>query len=375
MPNNSSMLRRVLLAGLLLQGCAAEPMPAPPVAEITVSAAAFDAAPRLTLTPIATLCDAVGGDCELSAEVAAEPDVAGGVLLWEFAKAIRRYDNSGHRQADLGRKGKGPGEYEIAVAAGIAEGGIAVADIATLRIARFDSAGTFLRFDPLRNLPQTTRAVAFVGGALVVFSIQPLSDGSGSAFRAMRLTGGKAADTLALHQLPGHASSAGELREMPALFSAQPSWKALADGAILFTPGSTYDIWEYRGGVPTRHLRVEHAARAVEQSELDRETATRRARSMPPQMRAAVDDAIRRAATVHPSITQLVGLPDGGLLVREAEDITGDSVRWTRFDRDWNAAGYFIAGTTTRILLVQRDRMLMQEQHDVQTAVRWFGLP
>jgi hypothetical protein len=373
MPNNSWLIRYVILAGGLLPGCAADPLPVTPVVEIEVPAVAYDAAPRLTLTPAATLCDGVTGDCDLMAEVAAEPDVAGGLLVWEFAKALRRYDSSGKRRADLGRKGKGPGEYEIAVAAGLSDGGVAVADIATLRIARFDSAGAFVRFDPLRNLPQTTRALAFVGGALVVFSVKPLSNGSGSAFRAVRLADGKAQDTLALQLLPGYASQAGRFQEMPALFSAQPSWKATPDGAVLFTAGAEYDIWEYRDGAATRHLRVEHAPREVEQSELDRETMTRQARSMPPQMRAAVDDAIRRAAAVHPSVTQLIGVPDGGLLVREAEDITGDSVRWTRFDRDWQPTGYFILPAANRILLVQPERMLVQA--DEQTALRWFAVP
>lgn len=346
-----------------------------PVAEVVVSAAQYDAAPHLELQPVATLCTPSTGDCEFGDAVSARQDVAGGTLLWEFAKAIRRYDSSGTRLGDLGRKGKGPGEYDIAVAAGRSEGGIAVVDVASLRIARFDSAGAFVRFDPLRNLPQTTRAVEFVDGDLVVFSVQPRSDASGSTFRAVRMKNGAPSDTIALHDLPGYGSSAGQFQELPALFSAMPTWDGVDGGAIYFTPGESYEIWEYRGGHPVRRVKVEHAPRKVESEELERETARRRARPMPPPMRAAVDDAIRRAATIHPAVTQLVGLSDGGLLVREAENVAGDSVRWTRFDRDWKISGYITAADASRILMVRGDRMLMQEQDSAGTVLRWWTVP
>ncbi|HWA15947.1 MAG TPA: hypothetical protein VG817_05930 [Gemmatimonadales bacterium] len=374
MPNKSPSRRAagLLVLAILLDGCARAPAPAP-VTEIRVSAAAYAAAPRRSLSVVATLCDGVTGDCEFGDAVAAEPDVADGVLVWDYGRPLRRYDRTGHRLPDLGRKGKGPGEYEIAVAAGRSGDSIAVVDIASLRIARFDSGGGFIRFDPLRNIPQTTRAMKFVQGDLVVHSIQPRGDGAGSTFRSVRMRA-DGSDTLARHELPGYLSKAGQFQEVPGLFSARPVWAVRPDGTVLVSPGSSYEIWEYRNGTALRQVTVEQAPRPVEQSEIDRERERRLARAIP-AMRAALEDAMRRAATTHPSVTELVALKDGGILVREAEDVAGDSVRWTRFDSDWHPSGHVVTAASTRVLLVQGERMLMQEQDSAGTALRWWMVP
>lgn len=374
MLNKSRALRAasVVLSWTMLDGCGREASPAPPVTEIQVSAAEYAAAPRLVLTPQATLCDAAAGHCDFGDAAAAEADVAGGIMAWDYAKPLRRYDREGHLIGDLGRKGNGPGEYDVAVAAGVSEGGVAVVDIATLRIARFDSAGSFIRFDPLRNLPQSTRALGFLGGDLVIYSVQPLGDGSGSDFRAVRVKAGTS-DTLAHQSLPGYASTLNQF-QIAGLFAARPIWKGRADGSIVFSPGSSYEIREFHDGHPVRHATIDHAPREVAEAEVSRERE-RRLASAPAAARDAVTDAIRRVAEVHPSITDLVALPDGGVLAREAENVSADSVRWTRFAPSWNVSGYVVTASTTRVLLVEDGRMLLQLKESGGTALRWYGIP
>jgi hypothetical protein len=319
-----------------------------------------------------TLCDTGAEDCDLGVEVSAVDDVNGGTMVWEFAKPIRRYDSAGRRLADLGRKGKGPGEYDIAVAASATQAGIKVMDVASLRVARFDARGGFLDFTPVRNVPRSTLQLLFLAGDAVVFSLQPLGDGSGSAFRAIRFRDDGRNDTLALQTMPG-VTRAGQFYEMPSLFGPRPLWAMSADGTVLFTPATRYEVTAYRDGIATRRLSVEHQARPVEQQEIDREGARMRARAGP--LRDAVEDAIRRAAAVHPAITQLFTVPDGGILVRESPELSGDSVRWSRFDSAWKVRGYVMLPESSKMLLLQPERMLVMDQLENGVRLQWYALP
>jgi hypothetical protein len=293
--------------------------------------------------------------------------------VWEFLKLIRRYDSTGRYWANLGRKGNGPGEYGGVVAVGTFPGGIKVVDVSNLRIGTFDTAGRFLGFSSIRNVPQTTRQLILVDGALVVFTVQPLNDGSGSAFRALRFHDDGKSDTLALHPMPGYGSTEGPFFRMPGLFEALPVWSVSPTRSVFFSDGKRYEVWEYRAGAPVRRLVVDRAPRKVEPAELERASAARLARAGP--ARAAVEDAIRRAASEQPSITQLFATGDGGMIVREAPDVAGQEVRWTRFDAEWKPVGYFMTRESARILLVQEGQILLQEELEAGVRLRWHALP
>lgn len=363
---------RIAVALLLLAACKDAPPPRP-ITEITVSGAEYDGAQLLTLVPDRTICDAEAAACDLGSNSNAVPDVNGGLLVWEPGKPIRRYDVNGRYWADIGRKGKGPGEYEFAVAARLIPDGIHVVDVSNLRVARFDTAGTFLDFTSIRNVPQTTRELSLAEGHLMAITIQPQGDGSGSVFRALRVKGGTFSDTLAMLTMSGEsASSDGPMFQMPGLFQPFPVWGLIGGNRFYVTAGAVYEVWEYQDGQAVRHLAVDHKPRAVEASELERSSSRRLARAGP--MKAAVEDAIRRAAKVHPSITQLFASSDGGMLIREAQTLSGDSVRWSRFSPDWKIAGHFMLAESTRVLLFEPGRVLLSEELPAGIRLRWFTL-
>lgn len=361
----------MLVAALLLAGCA-DADPAPPVDQVAVSAEEYQALPRFSLSPALTLCDAVAGACDLGGETGAAPDLNGGTIVWEFSRLIRRYDSSGRHWANIGRRGQGPGEYGGVVAVNASSSGFRVVDVSNLRIANFDTAGVFTGFTNIRNIPQTTRQLGLMDGALVVFTIQPLNDGTGSAFRALRHDDRGGIDTLAVHTMPGYGSSQGPAFRMPGLFEATPVWSISAGQSVFFAAGKDYEVWEYRDRRPVRQLVVDHQPRPVEQAELERASGARLARAGP--ARAAVEDAIRRAATVHPSITQLFATGDGGMLVREAPDAADESVRWTRFNAAWKPVGYYLAPASARVLLVHQGQLLLQEELAAGVRLRWYRL-
>lgn len=371
MPYKRLSLTAIVLAAL---ACGQDTPPPPPITELTVSAAEYDAAPLLNLVPGLALCDAVAGECDLGSQVSAVPDLDGGTMLWEFAKVIRRYDSTGRHWADLGRKGKGPGEYDIAISASASPEELTVVDVSSLRLARFDASGSFREFTPLRSLPQTARQILLYEGGLVIFSVQPLSDGSGSSFRAVRRAASGAEDTLALHSLPGYGSNAGNMQKVPALFEAMPIWSMAKNGVVLFSPSKDFEVWQYQDGAAVKHLTVDHSPRKIEQAEVDRESAARLARASGP-LRASVEDAIRRRPEFQPAITQLFSMTDGGMLLREAPDAAGDSVRWTRFSPEWKPNGYFMLAEDTRMLLVEPGRVLLSEELTGGVRVRWMLLP
>ena len=366
---------RAPIAALFLLGgvaCRAE-APAAALPEQRVSAAEYDAAPRAPLTPLTALCAPETTPCELGPQSSAAEGLHGETLVWEYSGVIRRYDATGTQRANLGGTGEGEGEYKLAVAAGPMPGGLGVFDVARLKLITYDSSGRFSHASQV-PVPQATRQVVVANGRLVMFTVQSQATGGGSVFRALAASGAGAPDTLAWLALPDYVSRSGRMQELPGLFEAQPVWNAGPIGEVLFSDGASYTVTGFHEGKPMRRLVVEREPRTVDSAETAREADAMRGR-VAPALKDAVENAIARVASHQPSITQVVGLGDGGLLVREAPERSGAVVRWTVFSPEWKPTSYVETSPDARLMTIDGRRVLLLERAADGVSLRWYALP
>lgn len=368
----SSVSLTLVGLALPLVACGGKPA-AVAVPERQVTEAEYEAAPKLPLEAAGTLCGPDARPCETGRQVSAAPGLNGELLIWEYGGPIHRYDSNGVRRANLGGVGEGDGEYQLVVTAGPSPGGVSLFDVSQVRLIQYDSSGVF-RDSRQVQVSQATRQVVLWQGRIVAFNVQSQAKGGGSVFRAVAVDGASGGDTLASHTLPNYVSRWGRMQELPGLFEAQPVWNLGPLGEVLFTAGLSYEIWGYHEGRAVRRLVVDHLPRAVEPEETAREADAMR-RRVAETLRSAVDAAVQRVAERHPSITQLFSMPGGGILVRESPDAAGDSVRWSRFDRDWKISGYFLTAESARVLLIEPERMLLQEQLEGGVKLQWYVVP
>lgn len=221
------------------------------------------------------------------------PRAAGGLWVADaLAARVRGFDGSGREVLSVGGRGEGPGELRSPV--GVVETGdgrIAVLEAFPPRVAWFDPEGRpagVTRVGPGIGAAGPGPSVAFAEWAVApdgtpyadLFGMPLAGGGPEVAHVLLRLPlpggeGGRA-DTLLAWRVPAPIPVPGG--PIPVL-PPRPSWSVAADGSVVWTPGSPYELHRIsRTGTPLGIVR-----RPVEAPRLT------------PALRDALADAVRRS--------------------------------------------------------------------------------
>ncbi|HEX6631812.1 MAG TPA: hypothetical protein VF048_12015 [Gemmatimonadaceae bacterium] len=333
----------------------------------------YDAMPVLTLEPEEMICAArADSSCAfVDVNVAAVgPD--GRVALSDGMREIREFGADGQFVRQIGRLGRGPGEYRTVMAAGYDSAGVlTVFDVWGHRIVRFDSTGAAMDAAPAPQVIATQNAKV-VGGRVLLF-VLPGAEAIGDTVQARIVTVGMpGADTatLARFALPAIATGDGSLLPPQPPFTAAPyqRWTVAPDGAAYLADGARLRIDRVDG---ERRTIVDGVVTPHPVSDAERDAARERLTRVSPGMSTASVESWRRQAeaalaaapSAHPLVAELVALDDGTLWAREGAPADADSVRWNAFAPDGRpigrltlpARGRLVAGTRERLLLVTHD--------------------
>ncbi len=356
------LLLPLLLLSVVLVGCGDAPD----------AEASYAAMPRLALSPIAEICaEREDEPCQFvnAAVVAAAPD--GRVAVADMMGELREFDQEGRFVRAVGRKGGGPGEYRLLVAAGYDEAGrLTVLDQAGMRVQRFDTSGVVGNATSAPMIPGLM-GVSVVGGRVALFALPGAASVGDTVEVRVLLVDPATGDTTALPGLPEPAMATGDGSVFPLspLFSVMPPerWGVAPDGALLLADGERLRILrrEATGGPPRMVVDLDAAPRPITSSELEAEKARRleQAARMPggvsPTLRRTLAAAAASAPKSHPLVSRLVVLDDGTLLTREAVRPGADSARWNAFDANGTPIGHLLLPADARIVSGQLGRLLV----------------
>ncbi|MDZ4257184.1 MAG: hypothetical protein U0974_03100 [Gemmatimonadales bacterium] len=343
------------------QGIAAE------VPQTIHARSAYDVLPVIALVPVRPACAVDALDCSPGGEVKAVADSEGRLLVWSLDKALHEIAGEGSPANVVGRVGGGPGEYQKIWAAGFSRSGELLAfDPLQQRLLRYDRSGSPMATSQV-ELPPGFIDASFVAGELRALAVDHAGGSGGpdsasvSVF-ALEPDGKKPRRlfTLPVRQL---ALAIGEMTAVPGLFAARPQWQVLADGQVLYSPGTALLVHRYdETGAPVLHAGFDAQPREVTEDEAERslEAVLRQTRNS--QMR----DAMRasqagRVAERQPAITALRQLENGQIWMREAPRAAGDSVRWLVLDSAGAPVGSVMLDTESRVLTASQGLILVSQ--------------
>ena len=213
------------------------------------------------------------------------PASDGGVYVWDGqSHEVRRYDADGRLVRQVGRRGAGPGEYELVIGMVTTEAGLAAWDPIHQRLSLFDAADAFVRSwnpphpDPgMGSLHPDEEGGFWLRHTLV----DPQTAGSGGVgYVRLRADGTPTADTVPAPPFP-HAefrlvARGPRLQVADRVPFTPSSLPALSPRGELATgSGERYAILLARPGAPPRRIERDVAAASVaEEERADAESRT-----------------------------------------------------------------------------------------------------
>ncbi len=330
------------------------------------SRAEYAKAPRLALSAVQEWCgqaSAAGCDFKNPASIRATPN--GGLLVADAMGPLRLFDPNGTLLRELGRKGKGPGEYGFVIDAQVTSNGM-VTWFDNMQM-RFTSVRLDGRAGPIRRLmPPRTMTNLFVADTqLVVLDVPPhavkgtLVD---ATYRTMPVTGSPR--VIARVRTPSVFVPGSDMMAPPGPFAP----RVLADVSrrldVAHSNGdrAEIDLFPVRGA--PWHLTLDVASRAVTKHERDSAIAAalsrfkvKRLSELPAPIRAAYE----HVPATHAPLEQLRLLQDGTLWIRPTA-AAGDSLaRWDVFSFDGLRVGYALLPRGARVTDGARDWILVAD--------------
>lgn len=345
----------------------------------------YDAMPVLTLEPQQMICAAqADSSCAFVDITVAAVGPDGRVALSSGMREVRQFDANGRFVRQIGRSGRGPGEYSTVMAAGYDSAGtLTVFDVWGHRILRFDSTGAPIDAVQAPNVVATQNA-QIVGGRVLLF-VLPGAAAIGDTVQARIVSvaaPGADTATLASFALPAITTGDGSMISHQTPFTVAPFrlWAVAPDGAAYMADGARLRI-DRVDGVRRTVVDGDVAPRPVSDAERDavRELMTRPSPGMSTasaaQRRRVAEVALAAAPSAYPLIDQLVALDDGTLWAREGAPADADSVRWNAFAPDGHPIGRLMLPARGRVMGGTRDRLLLvtYDAFDVPT-VGWYAV-
>lgn len=359
--------RTALLLSFALTGRVATAQPIPARRLVQETRAAYEQAPRLAMTPVRRWChepSAPGCEFRGPASVHATPD--GGLLAADAMGPLRLFDAQGRFVRELGRKGRGPGEYGFLIEAQVTSDGL-VTWFDNMQW-RFTTVHLDGRPGPTRRrTPSSAMANLFVvDTTLVIFKV-PAKPTVGTMVDATYETVPErgAPRVLARVRTPSIFAPGSDLFVPPGPFAP----RVLADVSPRFDVAHTngdraaIDVFPARGA--PWHLELDRPARAVSTAERDSARAVmlgrlkvKRVADLPVSLRAAYD----KPPVSHAPLQQLKLLSDGTLLVRPTGAPTDTVARWDVFTFDGFRVGWIGLPLSARIVDGARDWILVVDR-------------
>lgn len=346
-------------------------------AEHRLTDSAIAALPVLAVSDGPLVCTAIGdGTCPLRSAAANRLD-ADRIALWEPGAPIRVWRAGDTLGTPIGSTGD-DAPYRLAVAVR--------ADGRGFRLITADSGWHLLRMDrdgavrDRTTLPVTAplTVVGYVGNQAVRQEMAGWNTGDGGMLTVTLLdaptdsTGRELLVTPVPWLLGGTASSP----PLPPYVAANPAWALNPGNGLAWSPGGEFLV-EYRdlsGGV--KWLLRGPDGPPVTEADLDvRDAAVREASRLLPfgeEDYAAMRD---RSDSLHPAVSSLAVVADGGVIVGLASVPTRGDVEYLRLDATGTPVGRFTLDRRARILLAEGDSLLVHRPTEGEPwEVRWVGV-
>jgi hypothetical protein len=347
--------------------------------------AGYDAMPVLTLEPEQLFCaDREDPPCQFAnvSIIAAGPD--GRLAMADGWGELRQFDSHGTFVRAIGRRGGGPGEYQMVMAAAYDSAGtLSVFQQGSRRVVRFDSTGAPLGTWTAPGVPGMLDVRMLRDRAL--YFVLPGAAAVGDTVEARVLSiGAPGTDTTALARfsLPALAQGDGTYIPFQPPFTVLPVrlWAVTPDGAVYMADRTRLRI-DRVDGVRRTVVEGDVAPQPVSAAEVDaeRERSLRVSPGIPTvaaeAMRRRAEAALAAAPSAQPLIDQLVALDDGTLWAREGASAEADSVRWNAFAPDGRPIGRLMLPAKARLMAGTRERLLLvtHDAFDVP-VVGWYAV-
>jgi len=175
-------------------------------------------------------------------DVAVSPQ--GHVYIVDFDQArILHYDGAGKRLADIGRKGKGPGEFQNPSKVWYEEGQIFVHDAGAGAVTIFKPDGTYVERVGFQSVPRMTK---IPGGWLMMNVYQPDGDGNITLYQVDNLLKNK----VAIITFPKTVDGGNITVEMDGSSVPKVPYNPVADDyQLVGNPNSKYAYLSYPGNL------------------------------------------------------------------------------------------------------------------------------
>lgn len=367
---------RWLLMLALAENVRAQTVPARRLVE--ESPAEYAKASPLALTAVQQWCVAArdaGCDFKNPASIRVTPN--GGLLIADAVGPLRLFDQHGTLLRELGRKGKGPGEYGFVIDAQVTSDGM-VTWFDNMQM-RFTSVRMDGRAGPIRRLmpPHTMTDLFVVDTQLVVLDVPPhavkgtMVDG---IYRTVPVTGKPR--VIARVRTPSVFAPGSDMMAPPGPFAARVLSDVSRRLDVAHSNGdrAEIDVFPARGAPWRLALRL--PARPVTKSERDSAIAAALNRfkvKQPSELPAPLRAAYGNVSTTHAPLQQLRLLQDGTLWIKPTSPAGDSLARWDVFSFDGFRVGYVLLPRSARVADGARDWILVADldADDLPTFTRY----
>jgi hypothetical protein len=337
-------------------------------------------APRLTLGR-----EDAGPKFQLFDVLSAVRRPDGAIVLGDGTGELRIYDAAGRFVRSIGRKGKGPGEFQLPrLIARIRGDSLAVWDGSQQRLTVFDSAGR------LGRTLEPRLAAGFAPDVPAIFTDGGFVVKSGTNVRAIRQHSGVYPDSASFAVAGADGAPLRELGRFPAgeVYVVQQrgsfGWSTLPFGHELFAAGSASAFYLADSGTNrisiyssdgrlVRTIDGPFAPRSVSGTDLQRMKRERLDEISDPARRAVVERGLSEAPIPHetPAIGAIAADGDGMLWVQEYPHPGTDDAHWAVVAPDGRVAARVGLPRKWRIHEIGRDYILagVSGENDVEQEI------
>ena len=375
-PVRSIVATVAVFAFTACHGAAGTRAPAGPPVERTVTAAALDSLPRVTVTDGHLVCLADGqSPCPVDLATAnwVHDDR---FATWEANRQVQIWSPNQPNPLTIGEVGAGIGQYRTVVSVAANGPGYFVIDAASNNLLRFDGNGHYQSSVPVAPSGMT-HATGFVGDIPLLQLILPTAADSPAVFevREIQAPGDTLGRTVLKLPLPWLRIRDGRTaRELP-LFPVLPSYAIAADSDIVWSNG---DVFSVRRQSASGALRWSLSSAVTGPPVTPEQISEERAKLGPtPDAAAAArfDSSVALSAKAHAAITGLVLAHDGRVLVLGAQPPGRDSIDFYSLSNSGEPNGRFSLPRRSRVLLFNGDSLLVQRPGaNMNQELRWLLL-